>query len=108
MLSRRNLFASVALSFTIMASGCMRMGEPTSDERAQLTTWSKVVSDQDRTDVRREADTHTEWMERKKTQWMIGEYRSRYEKARAKQARRAAETRNAATQRAAATAPTQP
>jgi hypothetical protein len=81
--------------------GCMRIGQPTSEERAELATWSKAVSDQDRIEVSREAATHTDWMERKKTQWMISEYRARSEKARAKQARRAAATQRAATQRAA-------
>jgi hypothetical protein len=101
-LSIRNSFALAALALLIViASSCVRLGEPTSQERAQLARWSNVVTDEDRADVRREADTHTEWMERKKAQWMISEYRSRYAKARAKATPRAAATQRAATQRAA-------
>ena len=107
MLWRRNIFALAVLIFTIIGGGCVHVGEPTPEERAQLTKWSNAVSEQDRTEVRREADMHTEWMERKKTQWMISEYHARYERARAKQARRDAATRSAATQRAASN-PTKP
>jgi len=89
-------------------SGCQHLGDPTPDERRQLATWSAAVSDQDRAAVQREASQHTDWMERKKTQWMIGEYRSRYAKARTKEARRAAATQRAATMRAATLPSTQP
>lgn len=92
----------------IMVGGCLRVGEPTPDERQQLQSWSAAVSDTDRVDVQREANTHTEWMERKKAQWMIGEYRARYARARAKAARRAAATQRAATMRAATMPSTQP
>lgn len=105
MSSRTIVAALVAL---LLIAGCMRMGEPTADERAQLASWSKAVSDQDRAEVQREANTHTEWMERKKSQWMIGEYRARYAKARAKAARRAPGTQRAATQHAATLQTTRP
>jgi hypothetical protein len=102
MFSRNILLALVTLAIALLVvAGCMRMGEPTDDERAQLATWSAAVSDQDRAQVAREVNTHTDWMERKKTQWMIDEYRRRYSHARAKQARHDAATQRAATQRAA-------
>ncbi|CAN5408558.1 hypothetical protein BH09PLA1_BH09PLA1_01580 [soil metagenome] len=94
---------SITLCFVVwcVLAGCLRMGDPTPQERQQLQKWGDSVSDSDRAEVRHEADKHTEWMERKKTQWMIAEYRSRYAKAKSREDRRAAATQRAATQRAA-------
>lgn len=100
MFSRRILLVLSLVTFTSLA-GCLRVGEPLPDERRQLEQWSAAVSADDRLAVQREANQHTDWMERKKTQWMIGEYRSRYAKARTREARRAAATQRAATMRAA-------
>jgi len=102
-------FCIAAISAALCATaGCLHVGEPTPDERRQLQTWSAAVSDEDRAAVQREANAHTEWMERKRTQWMITEYQSRYAKTRAKAARRAAATQRAATMRAATMPATQP
>jgi hypothetical protein len=107
MFFRRLLTLACAILVTC-AAACLRIGEPTSDERRQLQQWSAAVSDQDRTAVEREAATHTEWMERKRTQWMITEYRARYMRQRTKDARRAAATQRAATLQAATRATSQP
>src|SRR3954452_19395415 len=105
---RKNIFCTAGLMIALASGGCLRIGEPTPDERRQLQTWSAAVSDEDRAAVQREANTHTEWMEKKKTQWMPTEYRSRYAKARAKATRRAAATQRAATMRASTLPATQP
>ena len=81
---------SAVLLIATVSSSCTHVGEPTSQENKQLAAWSAVVSEKDRIEVRREADRHTEWMERRKVQWMIGEYRARYENSRRAAAARAA------------------
>jgi hypothetical protein len=82
--------ACAALVAFFVATGCVRIGEPSKEERDQLAKWSARVSETDRVEVRREADRHTEWMEKKKTQFMIEQYRERYRDAKAAEARRAA------------------
>jgi hypothetical protein len=81
---------SAVFFIATVSAGCTHVGEPTSQEKKQLASWSAVVSEKDRLEVRREADRHTEWMERRKVQWMIGEYRARYENSRRAAAARAA------------------
>ena len=77
-------FLLAILFIAVVTTGCVSVGEPTPQEKKQLAAWSAVVTEKDREEVRREADRHTEWMERKKVQWMIGEYRSRYHKSQQK------------------------
>jgi hypothetical protein len=68
----------------ILLTSCVRIGEATSDEKKQLDAWSKLVTEKDRAEVRRAADAHTDWMEKKKVQWMTQQYRARYNRAQEK------------------------
>ena len=70
----------------VLLIGCARIGEPSRDEREQLEAWSKLVTPKDREEVTRAADAHTDWMEKRKVQYMIGQYRARYLRARERQA----------------------
>lgn len=81
----------------LVPGGCLRVGQASDDEKAQLAAWSKVVTQKDRDDVTRQANSHTEWAEKKKVQWMTQQYRARFNRA---------QNRKAATQ--AATQSTRP
>src|SRR4051794_17413840 len=88
---------SVALVLAgMLAAGCVRVGQATPDDQAQLAKWGQLVSAKDRAEVERTAASHTDWMEKKKVQWMTTQYRTRYNRQQAKKA---------TTQAAAATKP---
>jgi hypothetical protein len=71
------LTAIVALN-----GGCMGdVGKPTDQEIAQMQAWAEVVTPQDREVVTREANQHTDWAERRKVQFITGEYKKRYNHA---------------------------
>lgn len=91
----RRLFVA-ALVTLLTLPGCLRVGQASSEERAQLDAWSKAVTQKDRDEVTRQASLHTEWAEKKKVQWMTQQYRARFNRA---------QNKKAATQ-AAATRPT--
>src|SRR3954466_13969347 len=81
----------------ILGVGCVRVGQPSPDDQAQLAKWSQLVSPKDRAEVERTAASRTDWMEKKKVQWMTTQYRTRYNRQQAKKA---------TTQAAGATKPT--
>ncbi len=58
------------------------VGQPTDTEVQQMNAWAEVVTPKDREEVTREANQHTDWMERRKVQWITGEYVKRYSKGR--------------------------
>ncbi|MGH7177788.1 MAG: hypothetical protein ACREJC_10440 [Tepidisphaeraceae bacterium] len=84
---------NVALLACLTFVGCVTVGQPTPQERDQLEKWSKLVTPVDRAAVESEAAEHTDWMSRKKTQWMIDQYRACYERAQARAAATRASTR---------------
>ncbi|MBV8781802.1 MAG: hypothetical protein JO353_10430 [Phycisphaerae bacterium] len=76
----------------LLICGCrFNVGNPTDQEVQQMQAWAAVVTPKDRADVMRQANQHTEWAERRKVQWITGEYKKRYEHYQA----RAAATRAA-------------
>jgi hypothetical protein len=75
--------ATRLLSFAFSATliGCALssdVGKPTDQEIAQMQAWSEVVTPLDREQVTREANQHTDWAERRKVQFITGEYKKRY------------------------------
>ena len=64
----------------LLVGGCrFNVGVPTDQEVQQMQAWAEVVTPKDRADVVREANQHTEWAERRKVQWITGEYKKRFE-----------------------------
>ena len=62
-----------------LALGCRGdVGKPTEQEITQMQAWAEVVTPQDREAVTREANQHTDWAERRKVQFITGEYKKRY------------------------------
>ena len=43
-----------------------------------MHAWAEVVTPLDREQVTREANQHTDWAERRKVQFITGEYKKRY------------------------------
>ena len=43
-----------------------------------MQAWAEVVTPKDREQVTREANQHTDWLERRKVQFITGEYKKRY------------------------------
>jgi hypothetical protein len=82
MISKRLAFLCLAISLCSLP-GCLRVGQASRDELAQLDYWGKLLPDRDRAAVQREADQHTDWMPKKKVQWMTMQYRARYRRAQA-------------------------
>ena len=75
--------ATRLLSFAFSATliGCALssdVGKPTDQEIAQMQAWSEVVTPLDREQVTREANQHTDWAERRKVQFITGEYKKRF------------------------------
>src|SRR4051812_37502289 len=89
----RRIVASITIVIAFLFSGCLHIGDASPDEKSQLDSWSKLVTDADRAQVQRAAASHTEWAEKKKVQWMITQYRTRYNRAQAKKAATQAATR---------------
>src|SRR4051812_46887811 len=81
---------SAILCAALTFAGCLSVGQASTDELAMRDAWGKQVSTKDRAEVQREVDQHTDWMEKKKVQWMTMQYRARYNRARAKAAAAAA------------------
>jgi hypothetical protein len=79
---KSNLTAIVALALagTMLLAGCRGsdVGKPTDQEVAQMQAWAEVVTPQDREVVTREANQHTDWAERRKVQFITGEYKKRF------------------------------
>jgi len=72
--------AGLVMSTVAAAAGCMGsdVGKPTDQEVAQMQAWAEVVTPKDRELVTREANQHTDWAERRKVQFITGEYKRRY------------------------------
>jgi hypothetical protein len=63
----------------LVVVGCGgQVGQPTDQEIQQMQAWSEVVTPLDREQVTREANQHTDWLERRKVQFITGEYKRRY------------------------------
>jgi hypothetical protein len=80
---KKQQFGSVL--WMIVGAGCLivgclagDVGKPTDQEATQLQAWSAVVTPKDREAVTRIANQHTDWAERRKVQFMTGEYKKRY------------------------------
>jgi hypothetical protein len=70
---------AVSVSAAAIVLGCRGdIGKPTDQEIAQMQAWAAVVTPQDREQVTREANQHTDWLERRKVQFITGEYKRRY------------------------------
>jgi hypothetical protein len=76
----RRLIAVCLTAVALVGFGCLRgdLGQPTDQEITQMQAWSEVVTPQDREQVTREANQHTDWLERRKVQFITGEYKRRY------------------------------
>ncbi len=74
------MLLGAALSAAMVGLGCFRgdVGKPTDQEVMQMQAWAEVVTPQDREQVTREANQHTDWAERRKVQFITGEYKRRY------------------------------
>ncbi len=69
----------MSVSAAAIVLGCRGdIGKPTDQEIAQMQAWAAVVTPQDREQVTREANQHTDWLERRKVQFITGEYKRRY------------------------------
>jgi hypothetical protein len=77
-LTRSILCLTLCIAF--IGTGCFRgnVGTPTDQEVMQMQAWAEVVTPQDREQVTREANQHTDWAERRKVQFITGEYKKRY------------------------------
>jgi hypothetical protein len=76
----RSIFA-VLVSVVFIGGGCFfssDVGKPTEQELTQMQAWAEVVTPTDREQVTREANQHTDWAERRKVQFITGEYKRRY------------------------------
>ena len=63
----------------LIICGCrFGVGVPTDQELQQMQAWAEVVTPKDRAEVMRQANEHTEWAERRKVQFITGEYKKRY------------------------------
>ncbi len=73
-------FFCLITSAAFIGVGCFRgdVGKPTDQEVMQMQAWAEVVTPQDRQQVTREANQHTDWAERRKVQFITGEYKRRY------------------------------
>jgi hypothetical protein len=70
---------ALGVSTAAIVAGCRGdVGKPTDQEVAQMQAWAAVVTPQDREQVTREANQHTDWLERRKVQFITGEYKGRY------------------------------
>ena len=71
---------SLGLAGASIGVGCLGqdVGQPTDQEVAQMHAWSEVVSPKDREQVTMQANQHTDWAERRKVQFITGEYKRRY------------------------------
>ncbi len=92
----RQIIFTLILS-SLICPGCLHVGDPSPDELATRDAWSKVVSDNDRAQIMREAGTHTEWMEKRRVQWETQQFKSKYSHAQTKKAATRATTRASAT-----------
>ena len=80
---RINLVLGISMALSVCGYAG-EVGKPTDQEVTQMNAWAEVVTPKDRLDVTRQANQHTDWMERKKVQWITGEYVRRYNKEKGK------------------------
>ena len=74
MVKRLLLVGSIAIF-----SGCrFNVGVPTDQDLQQMQAWAAVVTPKDRAEVMKLANQHTEFSERRKVQFITGEYKRRY------------------------------
>ncbi len=85
-------------SAMLIICGCrFGVGVPTDQELQQMQAWAEVVTPKDRAEVMRQANEHTEWAERRKVQFITGEYKKRYLHEQAKLGDRSATTQSTTT-----------
>jgi len=78
---RKSVIRFVCLALSTGLIGCVLrsdVGKPTDQEITQMQAWAEVVTPKDREQVTREANQHTDWAERRKVQFITGEYKKRY------------------------------
>jgi hypothetical protein len=76
---RKFAIGGILLASAVLNNGCMAdVGKPTDQEITQMQGWAEVVTPQDREVVTKEANQHTDWAERRKVQFITGEYKKRY------------------------------
>jgi hypothetical protein len=70
----------LVLGAALLDIGCRGadIGKPTDEEVTQMQAWAEVVTPKDRDVVTREANQHTDWAERRKVQFITGEYKKRF------------------------------
>jgi hypothetical protein len=75
-----NLLTCGILAASLVIAGCQGsdVGKPTDLEVTQMQAWAEVVTPKDREVVTREANQHTDWAERRKVQFITGEYKKRF------------------------------
>ena len=79
-------------------AGCrFNVGVPTDQDVQQMQAWAAVVTPKDRTEVMLQANQHTEFSERRKVQFITGEYKKRYLKEQSKASGRTSATRSTTT-----------
>jgi hypothetical protein len=75
----QNCVAGLVVIGAFLGLGCQGdVGKPTDQEITQMQAWAEVVTPKDREQVTREANQHTDWLERRKVQYITGEYKRRY------------------------------
>jgi hypothetical protein len=82
----------------LLAAGCrFNVGVTTDQDVQQMQAWAEVVTPKDRAEVVKQANEHTEWAERRKVQWITGEYKKRYTHEQARLANRSSTTQSTTT-----------
>jgi hypothetical protein len=75
----KSFVGAICVVLSLIAIGCRGdVGKPTDQEVQQMQAWAEVVTPNDREQVTREANQHTDWAERRKVQFITGEYKKRY------------------------------